>query len=393
VSTAPRIAAPSNATLRIAALFVSYNSGEYLPRAIHSLFAQRIGGKPAEFEVVVVDNASPARERDRPILEALARDHGVKLVWHGENVGYGGGMNLALSHTKAPIVLAANPDLLFSEGCVERCLAALLSSEKVGLVGPRGYLDEGKSLVLPVNQLPTLDDEAIRFRGRFRRSVAAAYALRGAREMEALDRATAPVAVGMLSGACLMARRATLARHGFFDPRFPLFYEDSDLCHRLEELGLERLYVPAAHIVHFVSRSVASAPRSDDPMKRWAVARRRYFQKWYGAAGPALLDRLDPAIARFGRLGGKTPHDCQDLGEVREIPNFHFTRAATRALVQVGLDSGFYLCASAAVSGDRWAFPAGCWPFFSTGARVFARAVDVADGSILGAWTFRGKTP
>lgn len=375
---------------RIAALFVSYNSGEYLPRAVHSLFAQRIGGRPAELEVVIVDNASPRRERDRPALEALARDHGVKLLWHNENAGYGGGMNLALRHSAAPLVLVSNPDLVYAEGCLERLAGALLADGGAAIAGPRGYLDEARSLVLPLNQLPTLDDEAARLRGRFRPAEAARYAERCAREMDALNHADAPAAVPMLSGACLLARRSTLDAHGLFDERFPLFYEDSDLCRRMGERGLRLLYVPGSHIVHFVSRSVVTAPATDDPMRRWAVARRRYFQKWYGGAGLAFLDRADRALARHGRLAGKAAHPCEDLGELRSIPTFRFSRSVPRAMVQVGLDSGFYLCASADAAGDSWRFPEGCWAFFATGATVFARALDPRDFSLLGAWRFRG---
>src|SRR6185436_7082280 len=89
-----RVSAP-----RIAALVVNYNSGEYLPRALHSLWAQRIGGKPAELEVVVVDNASPDREKERPVLEKLREEKGIRLIWNDKNSGYAGGMNLAFRHS------------------------------------------------------------------------------------------------------------------------------------------------------------------------------------------------------------------------------------------------------------------------------------------------------
>lgn len=378
---------------RIAALFVSYNSGEYLRRALHSLWAQRIGGAPARFEVVVVDNASPRREQDRPILEQLHRDHGVKVVWNDVNSGYSGGMNLALAHTAAPLVLASNPDLVFEEGCIENLIAALEGDPRAGIVGPRGFLDEGKHLTLPVNQLPTLDDETERFRGRFRARAALGYSLRCAREAWDLAAAAAPVEIPMLSGACLLTRRDFLDRHGFFDGRFPLFYEDGDLCRRFSSLGLRNLYVPRASVVHFVSRSVATAPAVDDPMRRWATARERYFRKWYGAAGWDHVRRLDVALRRFGRLAGRPPRACQDLGTVGSPPELRFARAVPRALVQVGLDSGFYLCAFAAASGDSWRFPDTCWPFFATGANVFVRALDPRDWSVLATVTFRAAIP
>jgi GT2 family glycosyltransferase len=375
---------------RIAALVVNYNSGEYLPRALHSLWAQRIGGTPAELEVVVVDNASPDREKERPVLEKLREEKGIRLIWNDKNSGYAGGMNLAFRHSTAPLVLAANPDLVFADGCLERLAGALDADPGAAFAGPRGYLDENKTLILPVNQTPSLDDETERFRGRFRAEAARVYSLRCAREMWQLNRAAEAQPIGMLSGACILGRRESLQKHGFFDERYPLFYEDSDLCRRYSNLGFRHLYVPGAHITHFVSRSVARAPRSDDPMRRWAIARERYFREWFGAAGFALVARQDRAIARFARLAGKSAHECNNLGKLASPPELRFAKPAAEALVQVGLDAGFYLCACAQAGGASWRFPAACWPFFATGARVFARALDARDFSLLGAWTFTG---
>lgn len=261
--------------MRIAALFVSYNSGEYLPRAVHSLWAQRIHGEPAEIEVILVDNNSPKRESFRAAYEELRDRYGVTLVWHDRNDGYAGGMNLALQYSHSPFVLATNPDVIYQPGCLEKLTDCLLTNDRIGLAGPKGFLDDGMELVLPINQLPSLDDEVERFRGRFSKRASLEYSLRLAREMHSFYHVREPRPLRMLSGACVMARRSIIDKHGFFDNRFPLFYEDSDLCHRYAADGLDLMYVPEAAMTHYVSRSVASAPKNDDPMKRWTIARRR----------------------------------------------------------------------------------------------------------------------
>lgn len=372
---------------RVAALFVNYNSGRYLSRAVSSLWAQTVDGAPAQAEVVVVDNASPKLDADRPTLERLRDDHGVTVVWNGENVGYGRGMNLALERTSARYVAAINPDVVFAPGALQALLDAL-DDPRAGAVGPRGYLDDDRQVFLPINQLPTLDDEMARFRGRFSARASLRHSLALARESHRVNRAEEPVEVGMLSGACVLMRRDTVERVGFFDPRFPLFYEDSDLCRRVRAAGLRNVYVPRAEMTHFVSRSVVSAPKSDDPMKRWARARALYFRKWYGPLGESLIATLDREAARHSRFSGKTATPCTSLGVIDVAPTFRFPRAVPEALLEIALDSGFFLAASAYGSGASWTFPPRAWDTFFSGADVFVRAIDVRDFSVLGTWTF-----
>jgi GT2 family glycosyltransferase len=51
--------------------------------------------------------------------------------------------------------------------------------------------------------------------------------------------------------SCLLLRRAALVRVGLFDPRFPIFFNDVDLCWRLWRAGWRIDYLPSAAIRHF----------------------------------------------------------------------------------------------------------------------------------------------
>lgn len=374
---------------RISALFVSYNSGEYLPRAVHSLWAQRIHGAPAQVEIVIIDNQSPRRESFRAAYEELRDKYGVTLVWHDRNDGYAAGMNLAFAKSSAPFILVTNPDVYYAPGCLEKLVDAVNSGHRVGMAGPMGFLDDGLDLVLPINQLPSLDDEMERFRGRFSKRASLEYSLKCAREMYGFYHNKKPQTLRMLSGASMMIRREIVQKHGLFDERYPLFYEDSDICHTYFARGLDLLYVPEAHVTHYVSRSVAAAPANDDPMKRWAIARRRYFQKWYGTAGTQMLTKLDAAAKRFWKYSGKPATPCADLGIVQEPPLLNIPGSPSEALIQIGLDSGFYLCATALATTGSWRISPKAWPFFDTGLPVFVRAIETENFTVRGTWTFR----
>lgn len=378
---------------RISALFVSYNSGEFLPRAVHSLWAQRIHGEPAQVEVIIIDNNSPKRETFRAAYEELRDRYGVTLVWHDRNDGYAAGMNLAFERSHGSILLATNPDVRYAPDCLQYLVDALDSGRNVGMTGPMGFLDDGLELVLPINQLPSLNDEMERFRGRFSKRASLEYSLRLAREMYSFYHTKDPRPLAMLSGASMMVKRETIQKHGFFDNRYPLFYEDSDICHKYSADGLDLLYVPKARVTHYVSRSVASAPANDDPMARWATARRRYFNKWYGPAGVQLLQKLDAAAKRFSKYSGKPATPCTDVGIVKDPPLLTIPGAPPETLLQIGLDSGFYLCATALTKEPAWRLSEAAWIFFNTGLPVFIRAIDTRDFTVVAAWTFRAGAP
>ncbi|HEX4344314.1 MAG TPA: hypothetical protein VHZ31_02015, partial [Solirubrobacteraceae bacterium] len=112
----------------------------------------------------------------------------------------------------------------------------------------------------------------------------------------------APVAVFCPAAACVMAARADLLPAPF-DERFPLFFNDGDLCARLLRAGGRRAeVVPAARAAHGYGTSVGRAQRSDPARMRaeWVASLRRYAARWWGRPARAALPLLllaDAAVA------------------------------------------------------------------------------------------------
>ena len=75
-------------------------------------------------------------------------------------------------------------------------------------------------------------------------------------------RATNPVTVDWVSGACMMIRREAFDAVGGMDEGFFLYWEDADFCRRLQRAGWRTMYVPhalATHVGGGSSRHAATA--------------------------------------------------------------------------------------------------------------------------------------
>ena len=109
-----------------------------------------------------------------------------------------------------------------------------------------------------------------------------------------------------VSGACLLTRRTVLDRLGGWDSGFFLYCEDIDLCRRVNNLGLEVYYEPAAAVVHLGG---ASAPRSSTlpilaaSRVRYASLHRSRPAAWLERGGIGLEAVTRFLTVREGRSG------------------------------------------------------------------------------------------
>jgi GT2 family glycosyltransferase len=273
----------------VAVCIVTHNSAADLAGCFESIAA--LSHRP--LEVVVVDCASGDGS-----LEA-ARAHApagipFQAVGLAENLGFAGGMNVAMARTRAPWVLTLNADARPAPDYVDRLLdrAQAQSQVRVGAVTGR--------LVRPLS--PDQPD------GEPRRLDACGMIL--TRNWRHLDRGSGEVDRGQWStpdrvfgatGAASLFRRAALddaAVEGeIFDPRFHSFREDAELCFRLRERGWEVAYEPAAVCEH---------RRFNLPERRSAMPaavnlhslKNRYLLRIYHQTAGNLARTFFPTLAR-----------------------------------------------------------------------------------------------
>ncbi len=217
----------SGMTAPVCLVTILYKSEDGLPRFLECLRAQDM----ADWRMVVVDNASP--DRSMEIVSALA-DPRITVIRNATNLGFAKAANQGLRAAAAAGQLAVlfNNDTWFASDFLRR-LIEVWTRLGADVIAPRvmdmdrpeeswyagGHLDDG-------------------------------WVFENVHEQYRRDDSDAPRTVSFASGCCLGLTPAALARVGYFDESFFVYWEDVDLCMRLNAAGVPIHYVPDPMLLH-----------------------------------------------------------------------------------------------------------------------------------------------
>jgi GT2 family glycosyltransferase len=376
---------------------VNYRSGAFAVAAVRSLVREwaAAGYDSRALEIVVVENASPD-DPSRWIAEL--EEIGARVVVSASNLGYAGGIELALSRSSGEeddFLAVLNPDVWFLPGSVKTLVEYLATHPSCGAVAPRAWLDEERVFLLPSIPLPTALGELASELGPISPFLARARAARRTAACLAWWKTETPIEVPMLSGACLFLTRAVARELGtLLDPRYPLYYEDADLARRVRARGLDLVQHPGAGILHHWSRSAgAGAEFEGEPRRRFEISRRAYLERWCSPFARSAIRGAARLVARIPESKrGRPIHELAHLGPSRHSPELELD-SKLPMLVELSTSPGFELAAGTFVSGQtRWRFPVGPWAWLFEG-RYYLRAYELGSMRFAGAWTFEKTTP
>ncbi len=196
--------------------------------------------------VLLVDNGST----DDSVAQARRQYPGLAVLENGANLGFAAGNNagiaLALAQG-ADYVLLLNNDTVVDPGFLEPLLAVFADDPQVGFASAKIYYYDRP-------------DTVWFFGGAVRWANGWAYHLHPNRQ-DAGATYQGTRRTPLVTGCCLLARRAVFEQVGLLDPRFFLIYEDADWSVRAGRAGYKGVVVGASHIWHKVSASF----RRDQP--------------------------------------------------------------------------------------------------------------------------------
>jgi N-acetylglucosaminyl-diphospho-decaprenol L-rhamnosyltransferase len=269
-------------------LIVTYNSRRLIGNLLEQLQPQLAG---LEAEVLVVDNASHDGTAD-----LVAADYPwVKLVRSRENLGFAAGNNLGARHAGGRMLLMLNPDAVPEPGAIAEGLQLMRANPRVGLGGGR-LLDTDGRTQPSARMFPTLFQEFAVLTG-----LAARYPQ--SRIWGHFDRTWADPAqaaqIDWVPGAFAFMSAELFQRIGGFDERFFLYYEEVDLCRRIQQRGFTIHYWPQLRVQHIGGESAKTVEgqkvsKTGTQLTLWrARSGLLYYRKNHGLLTAWAANRLE----------------------------------------------------------------------------------------------------
>lgn len=221
--------------MNFSVVIVSLNGEKRLPACLDALRAtirQYVSARPgAKAEIIVVDNGSAdatggAVRRAAPEATVLRAE---------SNLGFAGGNNLGIERATGDAVILLNDDTYPQAGWLEALADAAESLPDWGALGCL--------LLYPQSRKVQHAGGIIRANGLTDHF--------GWGESEERWRAEAPFACDYVTGAAMAIRREALDLCGTLDADFfPIYFEETDYCVRLERSGFGVYMVPSSLVLH-----------------------------------------------------------------------------------------------------------------------------------------------
>lgn len=274
----------SNPSSEVCCVVVNFFSAGLTIEAVDSFITQYPQG-----EIVVVDNSADPQEAQHLRLGLHPK---VKLLTTTGNIGFARACNKAFELSNRPFVLLLNPDAQLQPDCVHHLVEALHKHQNLGAVSPLQFWDKRLEWFLPSAWYPTGIGQWALAKGL--RSARAAQRLSQAYRARSLSlwrsESSTVVPQKALSGGAMMIRRAAVAQFDrLFDPEYFMYFEDSDLCLRLQRAGWQLAIARQAKVVH----EWANSPGKAELM---SASQAYYFSKNFAGQGQWEI-RLQQALS------------------------------------------------------------------------------------------------
>lgn len=312
----------SETCMDVSIIYVNWNSVDYIRESIRSVNEHASGLRS---EIIVVDNASPAGN-----VDALKNEFPeIILIKSARNLGFAGANNLGYESSSGENILFLNPDTKLVNGAIDAMARNLRALPDAGIIGCRLLNTDLSLQTACVQTFPTIINQVLDndyLRGRWPNSP-----LWGVRPLYSKN--VVPAKVEVVSGACLMVKRAAFEKAGRFSEDYFMYAEDLDLCYKVVQAGFSNYYTPEGTVIHYGGGS--SEPEAATMMKWRAIPRfcDKNRGRFYGAVfrvamACTAMVRLTilKVISVFGNRSAERPELQSAFAKWRTILNVLLTQ-------------------------------------------------------------------
>ncbi len=216
-------------------VIVSFKSEDILHRCIKSI--------DKKYPIIVVENSIDNKLK----LDLEHKYQNVNCILPKENLGYGGGNNLALSKVTTNFALILNPDVILEENSIENFFITVSKVPNFGIIAPISANERYDNF----NHEKDLN----------------------IKEVE------------NVKGFAMFLNMKNLEKSNFFDDNFFLYLEEIDLCKRVRLMDVKIFIDPSIKVEHFGGTSHNSEINKPMELSRnwhWMWSSFYFNKKHYG---------------------------------------------------------------------------------------------------------------
>ncbi|WP_395042830.1 glycosyltransferase family 2 protein [Flavobacterium sp.] len=256
----------------IAVILINYNSSLHSINCIKTIYEKT--SKATNFQIIITDNCSKVEDYNQ--LKSFCDSSNfpnLQLHRNTVNSGFGGGNMYGHQFANAKYLAFLNNDTLLLNDCLTILKDNLDINPTIGIAGAQAYKENGDFLIsLDHFASPTRE---ILGRGFLELINPKKYPKRK-------KKYTNPVQVNFVPGSFMFVRKEDFDKIDGFDLNIFLYYEETDLCLRLNKINKFAYLIPEAEFIHFHG---VSTQKSIAIKKELKISLLYIMKKHYGNFG------------------------------------------------------------------------------------------------------------
>lgn len=213
---------------KVSIVVLNWNGKDHLKICLDSL--KKLSYKP--IEVIVVDNNS--HDGSPELVEK--KYPWVILIQNKKNFGYAKANNIGIKKSSGEFVFILNNDTKVTKNFLEPLVSDMKLDKNIACVQPKLVYATKPATLNAVGSYLTSSGFLYHY---------------GYRKPANLGRYNKKLFIYSAKGAAMLLRKSALNRVGVFDEDFFIFFEETDLCHRLWLSGFKVLYEPSSLVYHY----------------------------------------------------------------------------------------------------------------------------------------------
>lgn len=242
----------------ISVIIINFNSSQYTFECVKSIIKKT--SVNLNYEIIVVDNKSNDLDfKELKVNCSQVNFEALYVYRNPVNAGFGGGNMFGYRKSKGKYLAFINNDVLLINDCLNILKKDYENNTEIGVCGPTTYTENNKILA-------TLDFYASPLKFFFGRKIFKYLRPKLYKNRhKKLDKITFG---DFVSGSFMFITRETFKNINGFDENIFLYHEETDLCKRLNKLGLKAALIPHAECFHHHGASTEKSIRIKTELKR-----------------------------------------------------------------------------------------------------------------------------